>query len=318
MKNSPLEHRILKHLRELDQKSLLLAVSGGLDSMVLLEVLYRLKPLVNLHLVVAHVHHGSSNTFRNHAQSHVISISQSKGLPWITNSPHESCGSSEDEMRTFRYKYLESWANQKKLTLVTAHNSDDLLETQLLRLIRGVGPQGLPSMTLMDEWGKFRPLLEWTRFELEEYATKYQVSSLKDPSNENRDYLRNWLRRDWLPQLEQKSPGSLKSLARSLSCLSQNLKSPSLSHHCQLGKLNLKSLLTLTRPQKASLIAQFMKHKGIKNYQQTHIEEVLKRLQSPSCKDFHLLHHQWIISHGEISVVKRQGSPHFNSNSRPK
>ena len=300
---TPLDHRILKQLKEFNQKSLLLAISGGLDSMVLLETLHKLKPALSLHLVVAYVHHGpSENRFRDQAQSHVLSIAQTKGLKSVTNPPDEvSCGPSEAEMREFRYHHLESWANKMGLVIVTAHHSDDLLETQLLRLIRGVGPQGLPSMIPAD--GKiFRPLLEFTRCELEAYAKENKISFLEDPSNENRDYLRNWLRKDWLPLLEKKSPGSLKTLARSLSHLSQNLGLPQLSSHCLSGDLDLRSMLPLTRSQKSSVIAQFMRHKGLKNYGQTHIDEALKRFDRTPSGSFYLLQHQWTIDRGRVSI----------------
>ena len=136
--------------------------------MVLLEMLHKLKSSLELHLVVAHIHHGSSES-RDLAQSHVLSVAKAKGLRWVTNPPDEVCGNSEAEMREFRYHHLKSWAREMGLVVVTAHHSDDLLETQLLRLIRGVGPQGLQAMSPMGD-KKFRPLLEFTRCELEVYA----------------------------------------------------------------------------------------------------------------------------------------------------
>lgn len=285
--------------------------------MVLLEVLYRLKPVLGLHLIVAHVHHGQEqqgqkhgqgqghgrpDLFRNLAQSHVLSAAQSRGLRRVTNSSNETCGHSEAEMRDFRYRRLESWANETKHIIVTAHHCDDLLETQLLRLIRGVGPQGLPSMTPVSGQ-RLRPLLEYTRHELETYAKKNEIPFVEDPSNKDGGYLRNWLRREWLPLLEKRAPGSLKSLGRSLSHLSQDLDSPRLADHCLEEDLNWESMWLLTRSQKSSVIAQFMRFKGMKNYKKTHIDEVLKRLNRvPSCGNFYLLQYQWTIDRGRVSV----------------
>ena len=278
--------------------------------MVLLEILHRLEPLFSLHLVVAHVHHGSSvgdtgmgHDFRNRAQSHVLSVAQQKGLRCVTNSPDKACGSSEAEMRAFRYSHLKSWAREMDLVIVTAHHFDDLLETQLMRLIRGVGPQGLPSISPMGD-NKLRPLLELTRGELETYAKENKISFLKDPSNEDKSYLRNWLRRDWLPLLEQRFQGSLKVLARSLSHLSQNMETPKLESHCSAeGDMDLTSMLPLTRSQKSSVVAQFMRAKGMKNYGQSHIDEVLKRLGRVSPDGaFYLLQYQWRVHRGRVSV----------------
>ena len=306
-----LEHQTLNQLKEFNQKSLLLAISGGLDSMVLLEIMYRLQPVLKLQLLVAHVHHGPSpptqTFFRTQAQEKVVASAKAKGLDFVTNTgDNVPPNSSEAGMRDFRYAHLETWAKPKGLSITTAHHSDDLLETQLLRLIRGVGPQGLPSMTSMGHQ-RFRPLLPFTRSDLEKYAEENKVSFLEDPSNESTNHLRNWLRQNWLPQLEKKSPGATISLGRSLRLLSQDLRSPQLKNYCHSGKLDLKSLLPLTRSQKSSVVAQFMKAKGLKNYGQSHIEEALKHFDLTS-HDFHLLQHQWSIGQGQVSLeISRKG-----------
>ncbi len=333
---SHIEHKVLSHLKKFDQKSLLLAVSGGLDSMVLLDIFLKLQPLMNLHLVVGHVHHGlstrkasspsqghhclaSKNSFRQRAQNHVLSLTQAKGLQYVTNLLKKEPGTSEAEMRYFRYHHLDSWAREMELIVTTAHHSDDLLETQLLRLIRGTGPHGLKAMSLMES-KRFRPLLDTTRCELEQYAQNHNISFLEDPSNDNNQYLRNWLRHTWFPLLEQRSPGSLKSLSRSLRHISQapspNLKKLELASHCVKYKdaegktvegLSWSSIILLPLEDKASVLAQFMRSKGMKNYGQTHINEVLKRLsQTPTKSYFSLLQHQWTIDRGRISAQPLQ------------
>ena len=388
---APLEHHVLRHSKEFDQKSFLLAISGGLDSMVLLEVMHRLQPILKLQLVVAHVHHGSSTnvSFRDKAQSHVVSMAKAKGLLWVTNlvglqnehlgtelshnlnvlsqlsqlsqeksssdsfEPSSSSvasmgrlsfdtsshppvpSSSEAEMREWRYAHLESWAKLIKGGIVTAHHRDDLLETQILRLIRGVGYQGLQSMTKVGQSGsrhthrsglgdpprfrhthrsglgdppRFRPFLELSREDLEKYTEERGVLFLKDPSNENTDYMRNWLRQEWLPQLEKKYSGALTSLGRSLSHLAQAAQAPQLQDHCQSGQLDLQSLLPLTRSQKSSIMAQFMKAQGFKNYGQTHINEALKQFEVPPPHTFYLLRHKWYISHKVLRVSQLKGN----------
>lgn len=275
-----LEHRVLKALRGQDlPRRWLLAVSGGLDSMVLAEILWRWRRYLKAEIKIAHVHHGSDANleFRNQAQRLVRKWAAAHKVHFITNPPRARKLKSEAELRGFRLHELERWRRKLKMDLVVfAHHRDDLLETRLLRLIRGTGMQGLSAMRLHSAC-KLRPLLGITRAELEQYARARDLEWVEDPSNSASDAFRNWLRREWLPHLETRQKGALKSLARSLENLSPDDSESRLGAYVGLRRKDI-SQVSSTRQQ--TVVAEYLRALGLRGYGRGHIEEILKRLKT--------------------------------------
>jgi tRNA(Ile)-lysidine synthase len=178
-----------------------------------------------------------------------------------------------------------------------AHHREDLLETRLIRLIRGAGPQGLEAMSVQDDW-KLRPLLSLSRRQLEDYARVRGLQWVEDPSNRNSDHLRNWLRAEWLPSLENQRPGAGRALARSLQELCTSGKDRALGQ--ELGNfvgLRRDSLKHVNAHQRRALIARYFLALGVRNYGQTHIDEVVKRLSTRAkTSRFELLGFNWEIT----------------------
>ncbi|MEQ1878090.1 MAG: tRNA lysidine(34) synthetase TilS, partial [Bdellovibrionia bacterium] len=216
--------------KNLTGRHLLACASGGLDSTALLNVLSALAKTCKLKVTVAHVHHGDANSdpvardargdsgYRDRAAAFVAEQAENLGFGFVLGRA-EGSPASEAELRKARYLELQKIKLQTGAQLLTlAHHRDDLLETRLIRLIRGVGPEGLKSMSILNG-NRFRPFLQTPRVLLEDYLNEISAGWLEDPSNESDGALRNWIRLQWLPQLERKRPGAGQALARSLEAL---------------------------------------------------------------------------------------------------
>lgn len=275
-----LEHRILRDLRDLDPpRRWLLAVSGGLDSMVLLDFVWRWRRYLNVECVVGHVHHGTRENaeFRARAQSLVRGFCRDRRIPFVTLLPRDRAVRSEAELREFRHRTLQRWRRKYQLDLVVlAHHRDDLLETRMLRLIRGVGTEGLRAMRARD--GRtLRPLLPLTRPELETYASARGVTHVEDPSNASTDPFRNWLRNDWLPRLEARQPGAVRALTRSLEALAPAEERVTLPAHVGVRRDSLRGV---SSPQQRAIVAGYLRAIGARGYGRSHVEEIVKRLRT--------------------------------------
>jgi len=260
----------------------LLAVSGGVDSMAMAEILYRWRRYLGVELAVAHVHHGlgssqKQNSFRLRAQTCVADWAQRAGVEFLSNPPLAAELESEEELRDFRRQHLADWRRRGNFDRVLfAHHRDDLLETRMLRLIRGCGPQGLRSMAVAR--GRIlRPLLNLSREEILAYAKFRKLKWVEDPTNRRDVTLRNWLRRTWLPQLEKRVPGAPAGLARSLTALSGDKFTETIGPFVGLRRAALENF---PASQHQDIVARYLRSVGVKGYSQTHVQELLKRLHN--------------------------------------
>jgi len=204
--DAPLATRFLTHARAEAlfpaPGTAVLAVSGGLDSVVLLDLLHAAAPALGLTLVVAHVDHGIQADSRTVGQS-VRRIAAGYGLPFESGELHLGAGTSETVARRARYAWLR--ALQARLGaryLVTAHHQDDQIETVLLRVLRGSAPAGLAGMVARARGGLVRPLLSFTRDALATHARARGLAAHDDPANRDPAHLRSWVRTSLLPLLE--------------------------------------------------------------------------------------------------------------------
>jgi tRNA(Ile)-lysidine synthase len=254
----------------------IVAVSGGADSIVLVEFLKTWRNLLKAEFIVAHVHHGlgrskKQNAFRKMAQILVEQIAEKKDFSFLTNFPLETTDETEAGMRDFRYSLLEGWCVEQGCEgIILAHHRDDLLETRLLRLIRGTGPSGLTAMKIRTG-KKFRPLLDLSRQEIEFYAEKRGLKFVNDPSNYEAGSLRNWLRHEWIPALEKRQPGASRSLARSLEILARK---PQTQRRIDLNVGLRRDSVTEEN------VAEYLRQLGCSNYGRSHVQEILKRIDT--------------------------------------
>jgi len=282
-----IEQHVLRSLRDRTlPRRWLLAVSGGVDSMVMAEIVRKWQRLLKLELGVVYVHHGRGSreqeAYRDSARALVKEWCRKVDLPFFTNAgaPDEVLV-SEDQLRKFRLSVLESLRDGHNFdALAFAHHADDLLETRLHRLIRGVGPSGLMSMQRL-RGHRIRPILSLCKREIETYAALSHLRWVEDPTNAGTDAFRNWLRQEWLPLLEQRQPGATKSLARSLAMLAQPVQD--LEWGAFVG-LRRSALAGLQRVDQEEFVARYFRSLGVRGYSQAHVAELLKRLQSTQAK----------------------------------
>jgi len=231
------------------------AVSGGLDSMVLLEVLARLAPRHNWRLAVAHLNHGLRGRSSDADERLVKRTAARLRLRFVSERADVAGRAKERgisvEMagRELRHKFLsETAASLGFRTIALAHHADDQVELFLLRLLRGAGSEGLAGMKWrsasphrmgMEDLQKgtkrtkgsagggkaielIRPLLGITKKEMAEYARKMRVRFREDATNAQLDFQRNRIRHELLPMLEAKyQPAVRRVILRQMEILGE-------------------------------------------------------------------------------------------------
>ena len=219
-------------------KSMTVALSGGIDSVVLLNLLHQLQKKHRFILNAMHVHHGLSQNadkWVKFCEKLCMKLSVPLDVQYIQLPQKKSLG-IEGEARRLRYEKL---LKTKTDLIVLAHHEDDQAETFLLQLIRGAGVKGLSSMAHFDVTKKlWRPLLNQSKYDIESYAKQHKLKWIEDESNQNIDFDRNFIRSKVLPILKNRFNHIIKVISRSSSHLSeaQNLLD-------DLAKLDLKKRL---------------------------------------------------------------------------
>ncbi|HTU03525.1 MAG TPA: tRNA lysidine(34) synthetase TilS [Candidatus Sulfotelmatobacter sp.] len=206
---------------------LLLAVSGGADSMVLLDVLARLRSRQGFRLHVGHIHHGLRGRAADQDAALVLREAQGRGIPVsvIRLAPADRSRGASVQMwaREERYRHLDALRDEVGASrILTAHTQDDQAETVLGNLLRGTGPLGLAGIPAA-RGSLLRPLLTVTRAEVEAYARAARVRFREDRSNRSDAYRRNRIRRHLLPLLAREyNPRIVASLSALASLLRED------------------------------------------------------------------------------------------------
>jgi len=212
--------RTIDHYHLLDRGDrLIVGVSGGVDSMVLLHLLNVIRQEFDLALIVAHVNHGLRPKESELEAELVRKESERLGLTFeyvlFNVKEFQKAGgiSLQDAARRIRFHYfnvLLQKYNANKVAL--GHNADDQVETVLLRLMRGSGLKGLKGILPIREGRVIRPLLEVGRREIESFAEEKKIPYLLDSSNLKENYLRNRLRLTLIPLIEKEYQSNFKEI----------------------------------------------------------------------------------------------------------
>lgn len=194
-------------------RRLVVAVSGGPDSLALLHLLHQTRGLHQLELVVAHADHGIHPDSALVARR-VAEAGARLGLPVVTGRLGLGAAATETTAREARHRWLESVRrDQGADAIVLAHHSDDQIETVLLRVLAGSGPAGLAGME--PRRGRLlRPLLAFSRAELVEWLAARGVESWTDPANTDPRHARSWIRTELLPLLVRRDPAVSERILR--------------------------------------------------------------------------------------------------------
>src|SRR6266436_6223901 len=196
----------------------IVAVSGGADSMALLFALFQLRSMYDLTLMVAHVNHQLRGTEAEQDALFVEQQAACLGLPFYqtcvdVRALQRSSGMSlQHAARQLRYRFFHALYQTLDATRVAlGHTADDQAETLLIRLLRGSGPAGLAGIPPV-RLPFIRPLIAVSRQVISSYLQTERFSWVKDSSNEHAVYLRNRVRLDLLPKLQQYNPQIVRRL----------------------------------------------------------------------------------------------------------
>lgn len=189
------------------REPVVLAVSGGCDSMALLDAVQAVAP--ERIAAVATFDHGTGPAARR-AVRRVRAECAKRGVR-VEHGGGTDAGRSEAAWRDARWAFLRAVAAAHGAAVATAHTRDDHVETVLMRILRGSGARGLAG--LHAESAVVRPFLALDRGTIRAFAVGRKVSFVDDPTNESRRYLRNRIRLDLLPALERVRPGFAAELA---------------------------------------------------------------------------------------------------------
>jgi len=194
------------------------AVSGGADSVALLDLLHGVATDRGLSLVVAHADHGIQMESGNVGKM-VRELAEKYGLPFELGQLRLGPDTTETVARRARYAWLREVQHRLGAAyLVTAHHQDDQIETVVLRALRGSAPAGLAGIARRGRDGLVRPLLPFTHRELVAHVAARGLAAHEDPANADPRHLRSWVRTQLLPLLTERLgarvTGDLRRLGR--------------------------------------------------------------------------------------------------------
>lgn len=273
---------------------LLLAVSGGVDSMVLLDMIQSLPEEVRPWFSVLHVNHQLREASDKEEQ-YVKNLCQTAGIPFSSAKwPKEQhpVSNTEEAARNFRYAFFKAQMQQQQAThLVTAHHGDDQAETILMRLVRGGSLESMTGIKPIRSFasGKLvRPLLPYTKSALYAYSKQHQVHYFEDETNQSSAYTRNRYRNQVLPILKEENGRLVNQFAQFASDLEDVLQVAHAESRRLLKQLvyqNTDGEWELDRVSFAQMDA---------SRQRLVIEELLQRLYSQETTPFQRNHIQGI------------------------
>lgn len=203
---------------EIEPGKYVVTVSGGVDSVALLDMLTKLP---DVQLIVAHYDHGirpDSNKDRVLVQK----LAARHGLPFVYAEGKLGPGTSEAAGRQARYDFFHKVRQEYDAkAIITAHHQDDMLETAILNLIRGTGRKGLSS--LISRADIIRPMLHLSKSQILAYAKKRGLTWHEDSTNADERYLRNYIRHHLLPQFDDEARRKLLNIIEQSRELNQEL-----------------------------------------------------------------------------------------------
>jgi len=215
------EH-INSHFSFLKDKKLLIAVSGGVDSVVITQLLHQL----NFTISAAHCNFRLRGVRSDEDENFVKKLAKQLRIPVFTKSFETGKIAQQEKLsiqlaaRKLRYDWFHELLAKNELDyIITAHHADDNLETFLINTVRGTGLDGLTGIPTKNG-NIIRPLLPFTKEQIENYAKDNAIDWREDSSNAEINYLRNKIRHKIIPVLKELNPGLLTSFGQTI----ENLK----------------------------------------------------------------------------------------------
>ncbi|MDP2693264.1 MAG: tRNA lysidine(34) synthetase TilS [Gallionella sp.] len=301
--------------------SILIGLSGGVDSVVLLHLLYQLAPRFSWRLSALHVHHGISqnaDAWADFCTGLCVQYAIPLHIEPVDIAPLRKHG-IEAAARKLRHA---AFARQACDFVALAHHADDQAETLLLQLLRGAGVKGAAAMPVLSQSKRplladregspnlLRPLLHCSRREILDYAAAHQLQWIEDESNADDSYPRNFLRHRVLPLLGERFPACRDTLARSsqhfaeAGVLLDDLARLDAAQAIHTDTLAVATLQALSQPRAKNLLRWFLHSIGAPMPQTVQLDDMLQQLCG--AREDALV----CIAYGDWQVRRYQGRVH--------
>lgn len=271
---------------------LALSVSGGLDSMVLLDTVAATRPAHGRRIRVLHVDHGLHPDSGRWADQ-VVATAEAFELPVAVLRVDVADGAGEGleaAARRARYDALASWLAPGEI-LLTAHHANDQAETVLLRLMRGAGVEGLAAIRPLRPFARGwlgRPWLSVPRAAILARAEECALAFIDDPANERIEHDRNFIRHEILPQLARRWPHAVEAIGMSARHLGELAEREAATDRAELvdlahpdapGALALHAVAALPAPRRDALLRRLCLDRGLAPPDRRALAEIARQIE---------------------------------------
>jgi tRNA(Ile)-lysidine synthase len=317
--------QIFAHRHNLWQKGdrIVVGISGGPDSVCLLDILHNLKKKKNFELCLAHVNYSLRGVDSKKDEILVRELAKEYALKIeVLDAKKISKNKiNEDNLRNVRYDFFEKVRKENKFNLIAvAHNQDDQAETILMRLIRGSGLLGLSSIKPKNN-KIVRPLLDISRKEIVEYLRENKLNYRIDRTNSESNFLRNKFRNKLIPLLEKEyNPVLRETLAGAVSNIAEDydfifINSKKVFKQIDFDKANntyffeAKKFLKNHNALQKQVLRQiiFELKNNLFNIDNNHLEEIIKIAKSDKNKSQRMIFKGLkVIKKGDIIYISTQ------------
>lgn len=276
----------------LNQQPLLVAVSTGVDSMVLLHLLLKLPVELRPQITVGYVNHCLRKQSKVETQF-IQEYCNQHHLPLrigVWDSQQHPLHGIEEAAREFRYTFFSKVMDELQIkTLATAHHADDLAETFLMKLLRGgelsqlIGIEAQRAFN--DSKQLIRPLLPYSKQQLYDYANQHHLTYFEDETNYQDDILRNRIRHHIIPKLKQENPRFLRHVYDYTTQLKMTLKinqqilQEQLKGLTKYDKVDLKAWIVLSSETRRAILKEYFIQHDV-SIQRRQFEEIIKFLEN--------------------------------------
>ncbi len=249
------------------------AVSGGIDSIVLLDMLTKYP---GIKLIVAHFDHGIRSDSAEDRRF-VQQLAMQHNLPFTFSEGKLGPRASEDQARRARHNFLQQVRSAADArAVIFAHHQDDAIETAIINLLRGTGRKGLSSLRERD--GIARPLLHVTKRQLRAYALANGLEWREDSTNSDIAYLRNYVRHKLLPRFTIAQRQKLLELVGAMATTNQQIDTQIINYlHTQPSHevLSRRAFVHLPHAVAREVMASWLRHQGIRGFDSKAIERLV-------------------------------------------
>ncbi|HFI0564226.1 TPA: tRNA lysidine(34) synthetase TilS [Streptococcus suis] len=309
MKNKFLKVTLDGHFFDKHEK-VLVAVSGGLDSMNLFHLLYEYRQELSIELGIAHINHGQ----REEAileENYLNQLAEECKIPYYLS--HFEGRFSEEAARKWRYAFFADIMEKEGYTaLVTAHHADDQAETVLMRLIRGSRLRHLSAIQPIQSFANgelIRPLLSFKKSDFD------NIFHFEDASNQSLNYFRNRVRNTYLPQFKQENP-KVELAVNNLATDTRNLLQALRDLTKNLSVTDLTSFRQQTQAVQRYLLEEYLEGFPDLQLSRSQFDEVLHILQSKA-NYRHLLKNNYMIEKEYDSFIIYKIGPQTDEQIEP-